>query len=242
MSHSRTAGAQRSRYHALREAGLCSYCGKEPALAGRARCAAHRELELIRRRAKVANGFCTSCPKVAIKGRTECRRHTRIRLVRQRARRARFVQAGLCALCGGKPMRPGLTLCSVHTIVNRAQAIALRARLKEAGLCIACGGSRVGSPTLQCCSCRERHNRSNRKRAASLRALRPPKPPRKRYDPLETGRALYARRREAGLCVRCSELAAPALSRCRHCLTIAATDQRARTARHAMAGVTRRRS
>lgn len=126
----------------------------------------------------------------------------------QRKLRADRLAKGLCAVCGKRPFRDGITKCERCADYAAEQQRQLRATRIAAGLCYRCGKypprtnpTKRGRPArhLSCEPCAEKTRRLQQKRR-------------------KTGKALYQRRRAAGLCISCGAPPEESRVHCSACL------------------------
>ena len=158
-----TKDEYKARYDRLKAEGLCTYCGKRPALEGRTLCGPCAEKSRVRSRERMAwlksKGYCVHCGREkAEPGRTRClaclgwqaeydaSHRTDNDARRQRgalaskARYDRLKAEGVCIDCGKRPAEGGVR-CPVCRANRRADYRRRYERTgwREAGLCPKCG-------------------------------------------------------------------------------------------------------
>lgn len=159
-----------ARYRRLKFAGICTYCGKAPALEDRILCAACKEQHAQYYRdhkGRMLQGF--------------------------RDRRERLIKQGLCVCCGKSPAQPGRTMCQPcrdhinmmtreqrekkreteqaerrerKALTKAESAKNRRERLRAEGICIICGRNpaREGYTTCFDCAIRRSNLRMEREK------------------------------------------------------------------------------
>ena len=146
----------RERYAARKAAGICTLCGKAPAIPGKTLC---EKCRLISRGyAKKAN-FMN--PK---------RYNAEASKARYEARKA----AGLCVACGRFPAADGLVNCRECAEKNRKSAKKSlkkrRTTLKQAGVCTNCGKAPAAEGHAYCENCIQKHRERNERCRQGKRA------------------------------------------------------------------------
>ena len=175
----------RRQTEARKAEGLCTACGKAPAVPGRVSCEPCLEKRRAQDREKYAAG------KAAGKLYGGADPEVRRRAGRARSRRLRkaWREAGLCVRCGKPPAVEGGTICTSCREKRRARARRKYAERRAAGLCVKCAVLLPGGKTY-CGSC-----------AAAKHKRRPRDPEARR----EADRRRYAERRARGDCTSCGE-------------------------------------
>ena len=184
----------RRQIEARRAAGLCTACGKTPAVAGRASCEPCGEKRRAWDREKYAAGKAAGKPYGGANPETK-RRASRAR--HKRLRKA-WHEAGLCVRCGKPPAVEGGKLCAPCQEQRRAKERRKYARRRAAGLCTNCGTPAVdGQAYCGPCAFVRSSRRSTEVRNAAARRK-------------------YAERRAQGLCTDCGAPSQGA-ARCEPC-------------------------
>ncbi len=180
---------------AVRQAGgICTRCGKLPAVEGRASCERCLEKRRASDRARYTAGKAAG--KLYGGADPEAKRKA-ARAKSKRNQKARK-KAGLCIRCGNQPPVEGGTTCTPCREMRQAAERRQYAERRAAGQCTRCGGP-VHNGLSRCARCaviEEASKRPERKNARS--------------------RELYAERRAQGLCTTCGAPSQGA-SRCAPC-------------------------
>ena len=190
------------------------------------------------------------------------------KLASYRRRVAERRERGLCIKCGKRPPAPDRSICAScgekARAAERARAERLRAEgkpvrdreasrqadrerdrrqhaeRKAAGLCVKCGRAPALPERTQCGPCAERRLAADRARHARARAEGRPRRDTEaaREADRERGRRRRAERREAGLCIRCGNVAPEdGRSMCEPCRDDRRAAKRARRAERRAAGL-----
>lgn len=203
-----------------RAAGLCTACGRRPAVLGRLTCescaARRREREAATiardpefldrcnarkaalREQRKAAGLCTHC------GSPTDGRHVLCDACRARSaesRRNKIASGGVCARCLA-PLPQGWEGHTCQKCRDAARSDA--ERRKAVGMCVRCGREMAVPGIIHCPACREHVRRKAAARGNDRQNARM--------------RHLRAERRAAGLCTKCGGTPAPGKVMCEKCL------------------------
>ena len=223
-----------AKLHAQRvEAGMCTKCGRAPAVPERTRCEPCAEKHRARDRARHARATARGIP---YGGRDpEARR----RSARERSRRRSEARraAGVCIRCGHTPPDQGRAVCEPCRDDRRLAKRALHAERRTAGLCVKCATPTLGGK-FHCDPCAAARNRrrqrnpeakreADRKRYAARRARgdctscgKPANGAAECQACCDAARARYDARRAAGVCVKCKTPAFDGAAYCGPCAVV----------------------
>ena len=174
--------------------GICTRCGKHPAMSGRKSCEPCLEKRRKADRQKYAAGKALGLKY----GGADPEVRKRAARARTRRRRTARLEAGLCVRCGARPPVEGRVSCQPCREKRHAAERRKYAARSAAGLCTRCGGP-VHDGRSRCAVC-----------AAIEQAARNPERKNK------ISRRRYRLRRELGLCTSCGAPSQGA-SRCTPC-------------------------
>jgi len=117
------------RVRRLKEAGLCTRCGKNSPLGGGFLCVQCGDRKARARSQRIVAGICVNCPKPS-NGRTRfCDEHHQKSNESKNARTAKLLQAGLCVVCGQRPPETK-RLCNECAGVQRSCQIGRHQKLR----------------------------------------------------------------------------------------------------------------
>ncbi len=154
-----------------RQIGICTTCGKFPAISNRSCCQSCRDKivkssDLARKR-RLARGCCVSCSRPSLSQR--CDKCLETKAVDSKKLRQSKSIDGKCLDCS-KPVMAG-RYCDGCKLKRSVKASVRRHALMESGLCIMCAESPVDSGSQRCSHCTVIVNESQYQKTATLKLV-----------------------------------------------------------------------